>query len=41
VLHWNKPAIGFYEKLGAVPMDEWAVYRLFGPALSKLADEQN
>ena len=39
VLHWNKSAIGFYEKLGAVAMDEWAVYRLSGDALSKLADE--
>ena len=41
VLHWNKSAIGFYEKLGAVPMDEWAVYRLSGPALSRLAEEDS
>ncbi len=27
VLKWN-PAIKFYEQLGAVPMDEWVVYRL-------------
>ena len=40
VLHWNKPAIGFYESLGAVPMDEWAVYRLSGVELNKLADEE-
>ena len=41
VLHWNKPAIGFYESLGAVPMDEWAVYRLTGAALSELAEEDH
>jgi GNAT superfamily N-acetyltransferase len=40
VLHWNKSAIGFYESLGAVPMDEWAVYRLAGQPLARLADEQ-
>lgn len=28
VLNWNKPAIDFYENLGAVPMDEWTTYRL-------------
>jgi GNAT superfamily N-acetyltransferase len=28
VLDWNEPAIGFYKKLGAVPMDEWTVFRL-------------
>ena len=39
VLHWNKDAIAFYEKLGATPMDEWAVYRLWGDALSRLAEE--
>lgn len=27
VLKWN-PAIKFYEQMGAVPMDEWVVYRL-------------
>ena len=41
VLHWNKSAIGFYERLGAVPMNEWAVYRLTGPALSRLAEEDH
>ena len=39
VLHWNEPAINFYLKLGAVPMDEWAVYRLFGEPLERLAEE--
>ena len=39
VLDWNKPAIEFYEKLGAKAMEEWTVYRLTGDALDKLADE--
>jgi GNAT superfamily N-acetyltransferase len=37
VLDWNKPAIDFYRSLGAVPMDEWTVYRLSGPALARYA----
>jgi GNAT superfamily N-acetyltransferase len=40
VLNWNEPAIGFYETLGAVPMDEWTVYRLTGDALEELAAEE-
>ncbi len=36
VLDWNTPAIGFYTKLGAVPMDEWTVFRLTGNALTAL-----
>lgn len=38
VLDWNEPAIGFYRSLGAVPMDEWTVFRLTGDALNKLAE---
>ncbi len=34
VLNWNEPAIGFYRALGAVPMNEWTVYRLSGDALA-------
>jgi GNAT superfamily N-acetyltransferase len=37
VLDWNKPAIGFYEKLGAKPQSDWTVYRLAGEALTQLA----
>jgi GNAT superfamily N-acetyltransferase len=37
VLDWNKPAIGFYEKLGATPRSEWTTYRLSGDALTALA----
>jgi GNAT superfamily N-acetyltransferase len=36
VLDWNAPSIGFYKSLGAVPMDEWTVYRLTGEALEAL-----
>ena len=37
VLDWNEPSIGFYKKLGAVPMDDWTVYRVSGEALEDLA----
>jgi GNAT superfamily N-acetyltransferase len=37
VLDWNEPAIGFYKKLGAVPMDEWTGFRLTGESLALLA----
>ena len=38
VLDWNESAIRFYRSIGAVPMDEWTVYRLGGDALGRLAD---
>jgi GNAT superfamily N-acetyltransferase len=28
VLDWNEPAIGFYERMGARPLDDWTMYRL-------------
>lgn len=31
VLKWNKPALGFYRKLGARPLDEWLTMRLTLP----------
>ena len=37
VLDWNEPAIGFYKKLGATPMDAWKIMRVTGDALHKLA----
>ena len=37
VLNWNEPAIGFYRSLGALPMNEWTVYRLTDDALKNLA----
>ena len=36
-LDWNQPSIDFYRSLGAVPMDDWTVYRLEGAALDALA----
>ncbi|MEV0678199.1 GNAT family N-acetyltransferase [Actinosynnema sp. NPDC050436] len=36
VLDWNEPAIGFYESLGALPMDEWTVFRLTDGPLALL-----
>jgi len=39
VLDWNTPSIDFYQSLGAVPMDEWTVFRLSGDALKKFASE--
>ncbi|HVG34621.1 MAG TPA: GNAT family N-acetyltransferase [Pyrinomonadaceae bacterium] len=38
VLDWNEPAIRFYENLGAVPMEEWTVFRATGKSLDKLAE---
>ena len=35
VLNWNQPAIDFYRRMGAVPMDDWTVYRLTGDALTR------
>ena len=37
VLDWNEPAIGFYKKLGAQPMDAWKIMRVTGDALHTLA----
>lgn len=37
VLDWNRPAIAFYRSLGAVPMEDWTVFRLAGADLERLA----
>ena len=37
VLDWNERAINFYKKIGAIPMDEWTVFRLTEPSLKRLA----
>ncbi|MFA6334535.1 MAG: GNAT family N-acetyltransferase [Bacteroidales bacterium] len=37
VLDWNEPSIKFYKKMGALPMNEWTVYRLTGEPLRNLA----
>ena len=39
-LDWNKPSIDFYLSLGAVPMEEWTVYRLTGETLTQMAAQQ-
>jgi GNAT superfamily N-acetyltransferase len=41
VLKWNEPAIGFYQSMGAVPLDEWTVYRLTGEALRAANNADN
>ena len=38
VLNWNEPAIQFYRKLGAKPMNEWTVFRLTRDEIASLAD---
>ncbi|MEL1134827.1 GNAT family N-acetyltransferase [Desulfitobacterium sp. THU1] len=38
-LDWNKSSIGFYKRIGAVPMDDWTVYRVYDTALDQLARE--
>ena len=35
-LDWNKPSIDFYRSMGAVPMDDWTVYRISGKTLTEL-----
>ncbi|WP_372873868.1 N-acetyltransferase family protein [Pseudomonas sp.] len=37
VLDWNEPAVDFYKRLGAQPLDDWTQYRLTGPALHELS----
>ncbi|MCQ2276917.1 MAG: GNAT family N-acetyltransferase [Bacteroidales bacterium] len=39
-LDWNQPSIDFYKSLGAVPMDEWTIYRIAGPRLKEFAEEK-
>jgi GNAT superfamily N-acetyltransferase len=37
VLDWNKPAIQFYESIGARAQEEWIKYRMTGEALKNFA----
>lgn len=39
VLDWNEPAVNFYRSLGAVPKDEWTIFRLTGEALDRFPTE--
>ena len=38
-LDWNKPSIDFYRSLGAVPMEDWTIYRVAGDTLTALAEQ--
>jgi GNAT superfamily N-acetyltransferase len=38
VLHWNEPALRFYDTLGAHRLEEWQTLRLDGAALRAVAD---
>lgn len=37
VINWNEPAMGFYKKLGAEPVNDWTVFRLGKDKLEELA----
>ena len=37
-LDWNRPSIDFYLSMGAIPMDDWTVYRLTGDTLNQMAE---
>ena len=41
VLNWNTPAIDFYKSMGAVPMDEWTVYRLIADKIGELSSQKS
>ena len=36
VLDWNRPAIDFYRGLGAIPLDDWTLFRVTGDGLDNL-----
>jgi GNAT superfamily N-acetyltransferase len=38
-LNWNEPSIKFYKSQGAIPMDEWTVFRVTGNELNELASK--
>nr|WP_276593084.1 GNAT family N-acetyltransferase [Sphingomonas sp. GC_Shp_3] len=38
VLDWNTPAVELYRRIGAEAMDAWTVQRLWGTALTGLAE---
>lgn len=37
VLDWNQLAIDFYRRIGAVPLDDWRIFRMTGDSLAGLA----
>ena len=38
VLDWNEPAIGFYRRIGAGPVEGWSIFRIMGDPLQALAE---
>ncbi len=40
VLDWNELGTGFYKKLGAVPLDDWTIFRLTGESIARLAADE-
>jgi GNAT superfamily N-acetyltransferase len=38
VLDWNKPALDFYQTLGAVALTDWTIHRFTGESLLRLAE---
>jgi hypothetical protein len=41
VLDWNEPAIAFYRNLGALPLDQWRIFRLTRDGIARLAGEKS
>jgi hypothetical protein len=39
VLDWNKPAIDFYNSLGAKQLNEWIITRVAGEDIDTLANK--
>jgi hypothetical protein len=37
VLEWNAPAIAFYRRIGAEPVNEWVAQRLDAAGIARLA----
>lgn len=38
-LDWNTPSIEFYKSIGAIPMDEWTIYRAEEETFKKMAEK--
>lgn len=40
-LDWNQPSIDFYKSLGAVPLEDWTIYRMTGETLDAFSKKSN
>lgn len=38
-LDWNTPSIEFYKNIGAIPMDEWTIYRAEEKVFNEMVEE--